>query len=131
MSIARFSVVALDTPDPVGLAELYSAITGWEVDEPFDDGHWIELKSDSGVTIAFQLAPDHVPPSWPAPEHHQQAALDFVVDDSEAGGQQVLELGARKAEHQPGPTWRVYIDPAGHPFCFVHSCSGPNDGSRP
>src|SRR5690606_36430997 len=121
MSIARFSVVALATPDPKGVSEFYSGITHWEGDEPFDDGHLIELKSDSGVTIAFQLAPDHVPPSWPDPEHPQQAHLDFMVDDIEAAEQQVLELGARKAEHQPGPTWRVYIDPASHPFCFVHS----------
>ena len=121
MTIARFSVVALDTPDPKGLAEFYSAITGWEIEEPFVDGHWIELKSDTGVTIAFQFAPDHVPPRWPDPEHPQQAHLDFDVDDIEAAEKAVLELGARKAERQPGSTWRVYIDPAGHPFCFVYS----------
>jgi predicted enzyme related to lactoylglutathione lyase len=120
MSIARFSVVALDTPDPVGLAQFYSAITGWEI-EPYDDIHWIQLRSDTGATIACQLAPDHIPPQWPDPAHPQQAHLDFVVDDIEAAERRVLELGARKADHQPGPTWRVYIDPAGHPFCFVHS----------
>jgi len=32
---------------------------------------------------------------------------------------QVLDLGATKAEVQPDPGFRVYLDPAGHPFCFV------------
>ncbi len=31
----------------------------------------------------------------------------------------MLALGARKAAVQPGKTFRVYIDPAGHPFCLV------------
>jgi hypothetical protein len=28
-------------------------------------------------------------------------------------------LGARKADVQPGTSFRVYLDPAGHPFCLV------------
>jgi hypothetical protein len=31
----------------------------------------------------------------------------------------VLALGAKKAEFQPGTTFRVFLDPAGHPFCLV------------
>ena len=33
----------------------------------------------------------------------------------------VLELGARVHEHQPTQEgdFRVYLDPAGHPFCLV------------
>lgn len=30
----------------------------------------------------------------------------------------VLELGATRHEHQPGTTFRVFLDPAGHPFCL-------------
>jgi hypothetical protein len=33
----------------------------------------------------------------------------------------VLEAGARKTEHQPGTTFRVYLDPDGNPFCLVLS----------
>jgi hypothetical protein len=30
----------------------------------------------------------------------------------------MLELGAAKPEFQPGgDRWRVFTDPAGHPFC--------------
>jgi hypothetical protein len=30
-------------------------------------------------------------------------------------------VGARKATEQPGETFRVFIDPAGHPFCLVRA----------
>ncbi|AYY11572.1 VOC family protein [Actinobacteria bacterium YIM 96077] len=115
--IARFSLVALDCPDPQALASFYSAVTGWRIDD--DDGDWVQLRSDSGATIAFQQAPEHQPPVWPSVEHPQQAHLDFDVDDLDTAEEQVLALGARKAEFQPGENFRVYLDPAGHPFCFV------------
>ena len=117
-AIARLSLFALDTPDPKGLAEFYAAITGWEIEEP-DESDWIQLRSDGGATLAFQLATDHQPPVWPSADRPQQAHLDFDVPDLDAGEQQVLALGARKAEVQPGTTFRVFLDPSGHPFCLV------------
>ena len=30
----------------------------------------------------------------------------------------VLDLGATKHEHQTGKSFRVFLDPAGHPFCL-------------
>ena len=45
--------------------------------------------------------------------------MDFDVADLDAGEQAVLDLGAHKAEVQPGTTFRVFLDPAGHPFCLV------------
>lgn len=117
VGIGRLSVIALDCRDPRALASFYSAITGWEV-EPGDDD-WVQLRSDGDVALAFQLAPDHEPPVWPSRERPQQAHLDFDVDDLDVAERQVLELGARKAEHQPHPSFRVFLDPAGHPFCLV------------
>jgi catechol 2,3-dioxygenase-like lactoylglutathione lyase family enzyme len=115
--IARFSLVAIDCRDPQALAAFYGAITGWPVEH--DGGSWVELRSDTGATIAFQLAPDHEPPVWPSDDQPQQAHLDFDVPDLDLGEQQVLALGALKADFQPGETFRVYLDPAGHPFCLV------------
>lgn len=117
--IARYSLTALDCPDPQALARFYGAITGWEVD--FDLGHWVQLRSDGGATLAFQHAPDLVPPEWPDGQPPQQAHLDFDVDDLDAGEEQVLALGARKATFQPSDQFRVFLDPAGHPFCLVRS----------
>jgi catechol 2,3-dioxygenase-like lactoylglutathione lyase family enzyme len=115
--IARFTLVALDCPNPQAMAEFYAAITGWTISR--DSGDWVQLGSDAGATIAFQLAPDHVPPVWPSPDRPQQLHIDFDVDDLDAAEAQVLALGATKAEFQPDPGFRVYLDPAGHPFCFV------------
>jgi predicted enzyme related to lactoylglutathione lyase len=116
--IARFSLVALDCPDPRSLAAFYSALTGWSVD-PESSDDWVLLVSPVGATIAFQLAPGHQPPVWPSDEHPQQLHLDFDVPDLDAGEAAVLALGARKADFQPGTSFRVYLDPAGHPFCLV------------
>lgn len=117
-SIARLTVFALDCTDPRGVAEFYSKVTGWAVER--DDGEWVKLRSEGGATLAFQLAPDHVPPIWPSADHPQQAHLDFDVDDLDAGEAAVIAIGARKAEVQPEPdAFRVFLDPAGHPFCLV------------
>ncbi len=118
-SIARLSLVALDCREPAELAGFYSRITGWDV-RPWEDDEWIQLVADGPVTIAFQKAPGHEPPQWPSDSHPQQLHLDFDVDDLDAGEEGVLAIGARKAEFQPYPDdFRVYLDPAGHPFCLV------------
>ena len=118
--IARFSLVALDCPDHAALAEFYAAITGWEVGPIGEE--WTELVADGGATIAFQRVDGYRPPEWPGTEHPQQAHLDFDVDDLDAGEAQVLAIGARKTGAQPGgDSWRVYLDPVGHPFCLVLS----------
>ncbi|MFB9631630.1 VOC family protein [Nonomuraea helvata] len=33
----------------------------------------------------------------------------------------MLELGASKHAHQPGRSFRVFLDPEGHPFCLCAS----------
>ena len=121
MSIGRLSVVAIDCPDPPALARFYSAITGWSIDGVEDgvEHDWVQLRSESGATLAFQLVADHRPPEWPGSERPQQIHLDFDVDDLDTAEQRVLELGARKAEVQPGERFTVFLDPAGHPFCLV------------
>jgi predicted enzyme related to lactoylglutathione lyase len=117
-AIGKLTVFALDCAEPRRVAEFYSAITGWEIER--DDGEWVQLRSDGGASLAFQLAPDHQPPQWPSAEHPQQAHIDFDVDDLDAGEAAVVALGARKAEVQPEPgAFLVFLDPAGHPFCLV------------
>ena len=69
--------------------------------------------------MAFQLAPDHVPPTWPDNTIPQQFHLDVDVPDLDAAEASVLAIGARPTgePQQPG-TFRVYLDPSGHPFCL-------------
>jgi hypothetical protein len=45
--------------------------------------------------------------------------LDFEVADLDAVEEFVVALGAVKSAIQPGTTFRVSLDPEGHPFCLV------------
>jgi predicted enzyme related to lactoylglutathione lyase len=116
MAIARFPVVVLDCPDPSALAEFYSALLDWQVEQN-DDDHWA-VRADYGDSIGFQKVEGFTPPQWPGQELPQQMHLDVVVDDLDVAETAVLELGATRHEHQPGTTYRVFLDPAGHPFCL-------------
>ena len=118
MALADFSLVALDCPDPRSLAEFYRSIVGGEIRESTATDDWVRLETPSGSDIGFQLDPAYRPPQWPA-GLPQQAHLDFDVTDLDEGEKAVLDLGARKTEMQPDPdNWRVFLDPAGHPFCL-------------
>ena len=116
--IARMRTIVLDCPDPHALARFYGELLGWEVTYADDD--WVNLAGPSGK-LSFQLAPGYVAPTWPDPKVPQQFHVDVTVDDVDGAEQAVLALGATKTEEQPGVpdgNWRVYLDPAGHPFCL-------------
>jgi hypothetical protein len=92
-------------------------VLGTEIER--DDGDWVQLRARGGTPLAFQRVADHRPPRWPGAEHPQQLHLDLEVAELDAGEAAVLALGARRHEVQPGTTFRVFLDPAGHPFCLV------------
>lgn len=114
-AIAQFSTVVLDCPDTEVLASFYSALTGYESE---GDSSWRQLDIPEGPTIAFQRVDNFHAPQWPGQDHPQQLHLDFFLEDLDEGEQKVLELGAVKAGFQPGQRFRVFLDPAGHPFCL-------------
>jgi catechol 2,3-dioxygenase-like lactoylglutathione lyase family enzyme len=120
MAIATLGTVVLDCPDPLALARFYAGILGGDVKEvKDDDDSWVELEGAPGTPLAFQAAPGHVPPAWPAAEGSQQFHLDLTVRDLDTAQAQVLALGATLLDAgNPARTWRVYSDPAGHPFCL-------------
>lgn len=118
MAIARYPGIVIDCPEPRALAEFYQALLGWSVDASDD---WADIRADYGQSISFQKVDDYTPPRWPTQEVPQQMHLDLMVDDLDAGEREVLALGGTKAEHQPGTTFRVFLDPAGHPFCLCVS----------
>jgi hypothetical protein len=118
MAIARFPSIVIDCPDALALATFYGSMLDWPVTE--SDG-WFEIRADYGQCISFQPVADYAAPQWPTQEHPQQMHLDVVVDDLDTGEAAVLGLGATKHAHQPGTTFRVFLDPAGHPFCLCMS----------
>ncbi|MGD1220188.1 VOC family protein [Streptomyces krungchingensis] len=116
MALAKLGAVVLDCPDPRALAGFYAEVLGGTVQ---GEGDWIDLKVPGGRALAFQAAPGHVPPKWPAADASQQFHLDLAVEDLDAAEKGVLALGATPLDAEDrSRTWRVYADPAGHPFCL-------------
>jgi catechol 2,3-dioxygenase-like lactoylglutathione lyase family enzyme len=117
--LARLRTVVLDCPDPRALGHFYRGLLGGEI--TIDEDDWVTLVVDD-QRIAFQQALDFVPPTWPSADRPQQFHLDLTVDDVEAVEPEVLALGATRHDIQPGEAvddnFRVYLDPAGHPFCL-------------
>jgi predicted enzyme related to lactoylglutathione lyase len=118
MAIARFPSIVLDCPDAAVLAAFYATMLDWKTE--VRDG-WVEIRADYGQCIDFQQVEDYTPPKWPGQEMPQQMHLDVIVDDLDEAEAAVVALGATRHEYQPGTTFRVFLDPAGHPFCLCTS----------
>jgi len=115
MAIAELPSFVIDCPDARELADFYGALLDWKVE--VDEG-WADIRGENGQCISFQQVPGYTPPQWPEQDVPQQMHLDVKVDDLDAAERAVLQLGATKHSHQPGTTFRVFLDPAGHPFCL-------------
>ncbi|MFD9592363.1 VOC family protein [Kitasatospora sp. NPDC059973] len=124
--IGTLQCIVLDCPEPAVLARFYAALLGGEVDRPDPrwslDGAWSTLHVGGGPVLCFQGVADHRPPRWPDPAHPQQAHLDIDVPDLDRAEREVLALGATRLGDSGG--WRIYADPAGHPFCLLPAASG-------
>lgn len=111
--IGRMHHVVIDCPDPAGLAEFYSQLLSLPV--TYRSADWVVVAaSERSSGLAFQLAPDHRPPTWPDPAVPQQVHLDVMVDDLAASRDAVLSIGATKLSGED-----VYADPACDPFCLI------------
>ncbi|MGH3498852.1 MAG: VOC family protein [Nocardioidaceae bacterium] len=118
---ASLAAMVLDCADPAALAHFYAGLLSREIVGAEGDG-WVELSGEPPV-LAFQRVESYQPPSWPngAP---QQAHLDVAVSDFSRWHDRVTELGGAALDPVAPPpaegsrTYRVYADPAGHPFCL-------------
>jgi len=111
--------VVLDAPDPRRLAQFYQRLLGWTITQ--DSPGWVKLSPpDGGAGLSFQDEPAYTRPVWPSDRSQQQMMmhLDVEVDDLDAASAHAEALGAVLAEYQPQAKVRVYLDPAGHPFCL-------------
>ncbi|PRY37230.1 hypothetical protein CLV43_11041 [Umezawaea tangerina] len=108
----------LDSRDPRALAEFYVELVGGKVTGEHDD--WVVLTDDDGRRFAFQLSPEHEPPTFPDPKASQQFHLDVEIAhaDLDAATRRIVELGGRRLDAD-GDDFQVFTDPAGHTFCLV------------
>lgn len=116
------SGIVLDSPDAGALADFYRRLLGWPVEQ--DEPGWVKLRApDGGPGLSFQTETAYVPPTWPAGPGEQQMSvhLDIRVDDLDSAGAHAVREGAVLAAYQPQDDVRVYLDPAGHPFCLFVS----------
>jgi catechol 2,3-dioxygenase-like lactoylglutathione lyase family enzyme len=115
----RHQVVVFDAADLGAESAFWAGVLGGTVDA---EEQWHMVLVDGAPRVGVQLAPDHVPPDWPAGEPHQQIHLDLWVDDPQAAHERVIALGARllkpAARGDTPDDFQVYADPAGHPFCL-------------
>jgi catechol 2,3-dioxygenase-like lactoylglutathione lyase family enzyme len=119
MSELTLTTINIGAPDAGELAHFYSRLLGWSVvtDEP----GWATVRNPAGgVGLNFQSEEHYVRPVWPAGPEDQQMMihLEIRVDDLAAGSAHAEACGAVAAAFQPQRDVRVYLDPAGHPFCL-------------
>lgn len=117
MTIASLKMLTLDSSDARRDAAFWSAVLGWDIAHEQDE--YAMLKGPEGAALGFGTLEDHEPPTWPNEHGTKQFHLDLAVDDLDEGAARCIELGATLAEPQPGETWRVLLDPSGHPFCLT------------
>lgn len=107
--------VTIDAPEPLVLARFYADLMGMEITYEGPEG---ALITGAGTSVMFQQVSEYSQPRWPDPTHPQQAHLDVIVDDLDAGEERALELGATRLDGG-AERFRVFADPAGHPFCLT------------
>ncbi|GHE98395.1 glyoxalase [Amycolatopsis deserti] len=115
-ALTRLGAIVLDCPDPVALAGFYARLLDLPEPKADDDGSWVDLKDPSGVRISFQRVESYRAPEWPGQDVPQQLHLDLDVTDLEAAHEHAVSLGAELLDD--AQRFRVYADPAGHPFCL-------------
>jgi hypothetical protein len=122
--IGDLQCLVIDCPDVLELAEFYQALLGGTVNQA--DARWAvsedfaTLHIEAGLVLAFQRVTDYVPPQWPGRAYPQQFHLDIDVPDLEEAHAHALHLRAALLRIDPRG-WRIYADPAGHPFCLVRT----------
>ena len=113
--------VVLDCADADALARFYQSLLGGEVnrrDPRWATGEDFSTLHTSALVLGFQRVARYQPPQWPDAAHPQQFHLDVEVPDLDRAERLVLASGATLLRADPRG-WKIYADPAGHPFCLL------------
>jgi catechol 2,3-dioxygenase-like lactoylglutathione lyase family enzyme len=121
--VGRLLSVVFECPDPDREGRFWEAVLGYT--RHHGDPDWVTVVDPGDRTrrLSFQRVDDHVAPTWPARDRPQQAHVDLLVEDLDEGDARVVALGARRLIDDvvvhSDESFRVYADPAGHPFCLI------------
>ncbi|HWO64530.1 MAG TPA: VOC family protein, partial [Umezawaea sp.] len=96
--IGHLRSVVVDTRDPRALAAFYAELLGGKVTDNDDD--WAVVVDEEGRRFAFQLSPEHEPPTFPDPKGSQQFHLDLRIPEGELdeATRRITELGGRRLD---------------------------------
>ena len=119
----RLGALTIAAERPLELARFYSRLLNWPYvrEEPPDYALVCPPDGVNEPALNFEVDLHYRRPVWPSEEGEQIPSqhLDIGVDDLDAAVAWAVECGATEAGHQPNPTsWRVMLDPDGHPFCL-------------
>jgi hypothetical protein len=120
MAVGRLTQLILECDDAEGLARFWQKVL--DLPEPEGDSDWLTLRWEPVGRFSFHRVAGYRPPSWPGDRGEQHVHFDLLVDDLGDASLAVERAGARPLTEvlNPGPkAWRIYADPAGHPFCLV------------
>lgn len=123
--IARLHCLVLDCAEPEPLAAFYAQLLGMDRLDSTPD--WVAIGDEATLpAILCQRVTEYRPPTWPSGAVPTQMHVDLLVDDLDHAEPRALALGATLLDGSDRPVgFRVYADPAGHPFCLVTPESVP------
>jgi hypothetical protein len=117
---ATVAMVTVDCSDPVVEASFWADFLSGDIAAATEDYSMVVWADEPGrPALGFGRVDDFEPPVWPNEHGSKQFHLDLAVNDIAAAESRAVELGACRADPQPGETWVVLLDPAGHPFCLT------------
>jgi predicted enzyme related to lactoylglutathione lyase len=120
MTVPTLKMITLDCADVRPLAEFWSALLGWDIAHVQDE---YAMLQGPGVALGVGQVEAFHPPAWPNEHGTKQFHFDLACDDISATEARCVTLGATVPAEQPGETWRVLLDPAGHPFCLTDAAN--------
>lgn len=120
MAVGKLTQLVLECADAEQLARFWQEVL--DLPEPEGDAGWLTLRWEPVGRLSCHQVDGYQPPPWPGTHGEQHVHFDLLVDDLMSAGLVVEKSGARPLTDvmDPGPkAWRIYADPAGHPFCLV------------
>jgi hypothetical protein len=118
--VGRLTQLVMECHDAEELAGFWQVVL--DLPEPEGGPDWLTLRWEPVGRFSFHRVDGYRPPAWPGERGEQQVHFDLLVEDLDDASMMVENAGARPLTdvQDPGPkAWRIYADPAGHPFCLV------------
>jgi predicted enzyme related to lactoylglutathione lyase len=111
---SRIYTVTVDCADPARLAEFWSAVLGWRIDDDgSEDEISIEPEDDLDTALLFLRVPE-------GKAGKNRIHFDLAPDDQDAEVARLEKLGASRIDIGQGEeSWVVMGDPEGNEFCVL------------